>query len=147
MTFVLKINYNISQYSEFWDQRESNLRQGLSWPWSYGSWIYNYLCNQCLSPLILWLRILIRASCTILCGKVCQWHGTGHWFSPGPSVSCTNKTDRHNITGVLLKVALSNIIFFCLSSTIIWFNVGMYFPIIYLLWTCKVRSVPGNGLM
>jgi hypothetical protein len=25
--------------------------KGLSWPWSYGSWIYNYLCNQCLSPL------------------------------------------------------------------------------------------------
>jgi len=23
--------------------------QGLSW--SYGSWIYNYLCSQCLSPL------------------------------------------------------------------------------------------------
>jgi hypothetical protein len=21
-----------------------------SWTWSYGSWIYNYLCNQCLSP-------------------------------------------------------------------------------------------------
>jgi hypothetical protein len=18
------------------------------WPWSYGSWIYNYLCNQCI---------------------------------------------------------------------------------------------------
>jgi hypothetical protein len=27
--------------------------KGLSWPWSYGSWIYNYLCNQCLSPLML----------------------------------------------------------------------------------------------
>jgi len=25
--------------------------------WSYGSWIYNYLCNQCLSPLKLWVRI------------------------------------------------------------------------------------------
>jgi len=24
-------------------------RRGPSW--SYGSWIYNYLCNQCLSPL------------------------------------------------------------------------------------------------
>jgi len=24
---------------------------GPSWSWSYGSWIYNYLCNQCLSPL------------------------------------------------------------------------------------------------
>jgi hypothetical protein len=31
--------------------------KGTSWPWSYGSWIYNYLCNQCLS-----MRILIRAS-------------------------------------------------------------------------------------
>ena len=28
--------------------------EGPSWLWSYGSWIYNYLCNhyQCLSPLI-----------------------------------------------------------------------------------------------
>jgi hypothetical protein len=25
---------------------------GPSWFWSYGSWIYNYLCNQCLSPLM-----------------------------------------------------------------------------------------------
>jgi Leu/Phe-tRNA-protein transferase len=24
--------------------------QGGSWSWSYGSWIYNYLFNQCLSP-------------------------------------------------------------------------------------------------
>ena len=30
-----------------------------SWPWSYGSWIYNYLCNQCLSPLMLLVRISI----------------------------------------------------------------------------------------
>jgi hypothetical protein len=25
----------------------------LSWSWSYGSWIYSYLCNQWLSPLML----------------------------------------------------------------------------------------------
>ena len=31
---------------------------GLSWSWSYGSWIYNYLCNQCLSPLQLWVQTL-----------------------------------------------------------------------------------------
>jgi len=30
--------------------------------WSYGSWIYNYLCNQCLSPLTLWARILLMAT-------------------------------------------------------------------------------------
>jgi len=27
-----------------------------SWSWSCGSWIYNYLCNQYLSPLKLWIR-------------------------------------------------------------------------------------------
>jgi len=32
--------------------------------WSYGSWIYNYLCNQCLSPLRLWVWILLMARCT-----------------------------------------------------------------------------------
>jgi hypothetical protein len=30
--------------------------KGPSWLWSYGSWIYNYLCNICLSPLKLWVR-------------------------------------------------------------------------------------------
>jgi len=25
--------------------------RGPSWLWSYGSWMYNYLCNHCLSPL------------------------------------------------------------------------------------------------
>jgi len=45
----------------------SLISQGPSWPWSYGSWIYNYLCNQCLSPLMLWVRISIRARCTTLC--------------------------------------------------------------------------------
>jgi hypothetical protein len=39
---------------------------GPSWPWSYGSWIYNYQCNQCLSPLMLWVRISIRAKCRTL---------------------------------------------------------------------------------
>jgi len=62
-----------------------------SWPWSYGSWIYNYLCNQCLSPLMLWVRILIRVRCTI-----CQWLASGRWFSPSPPVFSTNKTDRHD---------------------------------------------------
>jgi hypothetical protein len=31
---------------------------------------------------------------------------TGWWFTPGTTVS-TNKTDRHDITEILLKVALS----------------------------------------
>ena len=83
--------------------------EGPSWPWSYGSWIYNYLCNHCLSPLILWVRILIRVRCTTLWDKVCQWLATGRWFSPGTPVSSTNKTDHHVITEILLKVALNTI--------------------------------------
>jgi hypothetical protein len=31
------------------------------------------------------------------------------WFSPGTSVSFINKTDRHNITDISLKVALNTI--------------------------------------
>ena len=78
-------------------------RQFSSWPRSYGSLIYNYLCNHCLSPLMLWVSISIRVRCTALCDKLCQW------FSPGSPVSSTNKTDHHDITEILLKVALNTI--------------------------------------
>jgi hypothetical protein len=44
-----------------------------------------------------------------LCDKVCQWLATGQWFSPAISVSSTNKTDCHDITEILLKVALNAI--------------------------------------
>jgi hypothetical protein len=40
---------------------------------------------------------------TTLCDKVCRW------FSPGIPVSFANKTDRHDITEILLKVALKTI--------------------------------------
>jgi hypothetical protein len=39
--------------------------------------------------------------------KVGQWLATGRWFSPGTPVSSNNKTDRHDITEILLKVALN----------------------------------------
>ena len=85
------------------------LEWGSGWLWLYGSWIYNYLCNQCLSPLMLWVSISIRARCTTLCDKVCQWLAIGRRFSLGPPVSYTNKTDRHDIAEILLKVALNTI--------------------------------------
>jgi hypothetical protein len=75
----------------------------------YGSWIYNYLCNQCLSPLKLWIQthswwgILY----TTLCDKVFQWLVAGLWFSPGTLDSSTNKTDSQDITDILLKVVLN----------------------------------------
>jgi hypothetical protein len=85
--------------------------RGSTCPWSYSSWILNYLCNQCLSTLTLWVRIPLRRGVvdTILCDKVCQWFATGWWFSPGTPVSSTNKTDCHDIIEILLEVALNNI--------------------------------------
>jgi len=46
---------------------------------------------------------------TTLCDKVCQWLVTGRWFSQGTPVSSTNKTDCHNITEILLKMAWNTI--------------------------------------
>ena len=67
---------------------------GPSWSWSYGSWVYNYLCNQCLSPL----KFMARSTRYNFM--------TGRWLSPGTPVSSTNTTDCHGIADILLKVAL-----------------------------------------
>ena len=79
---------------------------GPLWSLLYGSWIYNYMCNQCLLQLKLWVQIPLRQGVldTTLCDKVCQWLAAGK-FSQGIPVS-SNKTDRHDITEILLKVAL-----------------------------------------
>jgi len=50
------------------------------------------------------VRISIRGRCTTLCDKVCQWLAAVWWYSP---VSSTNKTDRHDINDILLKVGLN----------------------------------------
>ena len=85
--------------------------KGSSWSWSYGSWIYNYLCNQCLSPLTLsiWIPLKRGVLDTTLYDKACQWLAAGRRFSLGTPVSTNNKTDRHDITETLLKVVLNTI--------------------------------------
>jgi hypothetical protein len=77
--------------------------QGSSCSWSYGSWSYNYLCNQCLSPLKLQVWIPIMARCT---WYIIMWLAAGGRFSPGTS---TNKTDCHDITDILLKMVINTI--------------------------------------
>ena len=58
---------------------------------------------------MLWVRFPLMARCTTLCDEVFQWLAAGEWFSPGTLVSSTNKTDHHDITEILLKVALNTI--------------------------------------
>ena len=75
-----------------------------------GSWIYSYICNQCLSPLTFWVWISLRRGVLdkTLCDKVCQWRTADLCFFSGSS---TNKTDRHDthFTEILLKVTLNTI--------------------------------------
>ena len=44
-----------------------------------------------------------------LCDQVCLRLTTDRWFSHGTPVSSTNKTDRHDITDIFLKVVLNTI--------------------------------------
>ena len=75
----------------------------------------------------------MRCTYTTLCNKVSQWLVTGRWFSPGTPVSSTNKTDRHNIADIFLKVAF-NII----TLTI---KVDYCFPIISSIDHIRVDNV------
>ena len=74
---------------------------------------------------------------TTLCDKVRQWLAAGRWFSPGTPVSSTNKTDRHDITEILLKWALNTINYLpqqpsfifieqclCIAFNIIWTTIS-----------------------
>ena len=77
---------------------------GLLWSWSYDCWIYNCL-HMCEFESCSWRGVLN----TTLCDKVCQWLVTCRWFSQDTPVSFNNKTDHHDITQTLLKVALNTI--------------------------------------
>ena len=53
----------------------------------------------------------IKEKCTIYATAfllICRI-AADQWFSPGTPISSTNKTDRHDITEILLKVALNTI--------------------------------------
>ena len=51
----------------------------------------------------LWVRILFSATCTR------WWLAVDRWFSVRTPVSYTNNSDLHDITEILLKVALNTI--------------------------------------
>ena len=60
--------------------------------------------NQCLTLDVLHYKLSVCFTLHLL-----RRLATGRWFSPRPPVSSANKTDRHNITEILLKVALNTI--------------------------------------
>jgi hypothetical protein len=71
---------------------------------------------------------------TTLCDKVCQCLATSRWFSPGTPVSSTSKTDRHDITEILLKVAINTVTHNPLM--LFWIHTAKYMNYLYLLILC-----------
>ena len=69
---------------------------GPSWLWLYGGWIYNYLCNQYLSPLTLCVRIPLRRYSIM-------WLSLSVTYDR--SVVFSGYSNCHDITEILLKVA------------------------------------------
>ena len=61
--FILLFVYHFCWYVFYLNQYVKIDSEAI-WSWSYGSWIYYYLCNQFLSPLQLCGWILLRARCT-----------------------------------------------------------------------------------
>jgi hypothetical protein len=59
----------------------------------------------------MWVRIPLSRGVldTTLFDKVCQWLAAGRWFSLGTRILASNKTDRHDLGEILLKVALNTI--------------------------------------
>jgi hypothetical protein len=61
-----------------------------------------------------------------------QWVVTGRWFSPGTPVSSSNKTDSHNKTEILLKVALNTIY----QPYCLWIR-NLYFKFVLVVYEWK----------
>ena len=67
--------------------------------------VYNYLCNQCLSPLKLWVRTSFMARCTLqlyLIKFVCDLRQVSG-FLQVLHVSFTNKTKCHSIAEIFFE--------------------------------------------
>ena len=84
--------------------------RGPSWSWSYGSWIYNTI--YAIGAYHHWCCEFESRSGRGVQHNVIKFVSDLRQvggFSAGTPVSSTNKTDRHDIAEILLKVALNTI--------------------------------------
>ena len=65
--------------------------------------------------------------------QVCQWLAEGQWFAQGTPVSSTNKTDRHDIAEILLKMVLSII---TITNKI---GSGFLMPYVMIFFFCQLK--------
>ena len=118
--------------------------EGPSLMWSCASsyWIYNYLCNQCLSPLTkYWVRILLMVRCTqyniiwwrfsVTCDRsvvFCGYSGFLHQQSwpPWYNWDIESGIKHHNYNLYKMYAPLRAI--FCLQQVSDSYGIACYFP-------------------
>jgi hypothetical protein len=83
-------------------------------PWNIVISLYHlFTCGNKISdnpagaplPPFTYMPLRLGVLDTALCNTVCQWLAAGSWFSSGTPVSSSNKSDIHDITETLMKVA------------------------------------------
>jgi hypothetical protein len=86
---------------------------------------------------------------TTLCDKVCQWLVTGQWFSPGTSVSSTNKTAAEMQTRFYMFYAIETKVWHTCIYSCIGRNILLskrYGMILFLLKDhCDIRIQDGTN--
>ena len=85
----------------------------LSVTWYVIKFVSHLMHDQVCQSLDTWSSLsvtwyMIKFVSHLIRDQVCQSLVTGWWFSLGTLVSSTNKTDRHDITEILLKVLNPN---------------------------------------
>ena len=121
--FVLQI-YLCNCFKHMFDSQKMSLnsfeefiKYWLSLSWSYGSWIYNYLWDQYLSPLKLWVRILLMArytrckimwwSLSLICGRSVVFSGYSaflHQYNWNIAVSGIKHHNPNTQTSIFLLI-------------------------------------------
>jgi hypothetical protein len=110
--------------------------------WSDDTWIYNYLWNQCLSPLKLWVQIPLMARCTRynISDTVCQWLPTFQGFSPGTYhrrqlVFATIYLENLTLTTITYSFTYSQVsLLVSLSLSMYWYSNVLGVVVVVIVW-------------
>ena len=133
-------HYHISCHLHF--------KKRLSWLWSYGSWIYNYLYNQCLSSLKLWFRIPLMARCTwynnmwsslsVTCDRSVVFSGLRSWYC---NVKQWNKHVLSHLANYWFFIHMEISVFQSYVITPIWHKVANFDIPVYIYITVACMSL------
>ena len=101
LIFPSNSHYTFSCFKHKFNKSKTPIQLPSNVLWTHGMCFMT--CLDCEMFLGLWICVEVYSM------KLYQWLAAGRWFSPSTPVSSTNKTYRHDINEILLKVVLNTI--------------------------------------